>query len=310
MDRIPGVSVVVSFLNAEKYIEEAIQSVCNQTYKDWELLLVDDGSTEDSSAIALRYAASDAQRVRYFEHPAHQNRGLPASRNLGLMYARGKYVAVLDADDVWLADKLSEQIRIVRSHPEAVMVCGNSQYWYSWTDDPEDALKDFVPPAGVVVNRLYQPPSLLEPRVTGEWSPCPSDLLFKRQAVLALGGFEESFAGIYGMYEDQAFLTKVCLYAPVFVAGSCWTKYRMHSDSICAVQSKAGNEPAIRRFYLKWLDEYLANHGVVDRNIWRQVRRAQWAARHSRLSQVIGFARSIFDSRKLSRDSTGQKRSA
>lgn len=304
MDRAPAVSVVVSFLNAAKYLEEAIQSVYSQTYKDWELLLIDDGSSDGSSAIALHYAELDPQKVRYFDHPGHQNRGAAASRNVGMMHARGEYIALLDADDVWLPHKLSEQLRIMRSHPEAAMLCGNSQYWYSWTGDLRDAERDFVPKWGVPADRLYEPPSLLEPRVTGEWSPCPSDFLFKREAVMGLGGFEESFAGIYGMYEDQAFLTKLCLHVPVFVAGACWARYRVHSDSICAVQSKAGREPAIRRFYLKWLGEYLADNGVADRNIWRQVRRSQWASRHPRLSRV---ARSMLRLRNLHRDKLRQK---
>jgi glycosyltransferase involved in cell wall biosynthesis len=102
----PVVSIVVIFLNAEQFIREAIESAFAQTYKCWELLLVDDGSADGSKAIAHQYAALYPERVLYLEHHDHQNRGMSASRNLGVSHARGKYIAFLDADDVWLPHKL------------------------------------------------------------------------------------------------------------------------------------------------------------------------------------------------------------
>src|SRR5215218_5812117 len=92
------VSVIIIFLDAERFIEEAIESVFAQTYDDWELLLVDDGSTDGDTRIALEYAEQNPGRVRYLQHPGHQNRGMSASRNLGIGSARGEYIAFLDAD--------------------------------------------------------------------------------------------------------------------------------------------------------------------------------------------------------------------
>src|SRR5215470_3934185 len=104
----PVVSVVTIFLNAERFIEGALESVFAQTYESWELLLVDDGSTDGSTAIARRFADRNPERVRYIEHAGHVNRGMSASRNAGACAARGIYVAFLDADDVWLSHKLEE----------------------------------------------------------------------------------------------------------------------------------------------------------------------------------------------------------
>ncbi len=100
MSSKPRVSVVTIFLNAEKFIYEAIESVFAQTYADWELLLVDDGSTDASTEVAYRWAGRYPNRVRYLEHDRHQNRGMSASRNLGAGNARGEYVAFLDGDYV------------------------------------------------------------------------------------------------------------------------------------------------------------------------------------------------------------------
>src|SRR5438874_2256824 len=80
----PLVSVVLIFFNAVKFLDEAIQSVYAQDYQHWELLIVDDGSTDASSQIARRYAESYPEKIRYLEHAQHENRGMSASRNLGI----------------------------------------------------------------------------------------------------------------------------------------------------------------------------------------------------------------------------------
>src|SRR5689334_21837766 len=118
------VSIIIPFLNAERFIEDAIESVRAQSYDAWELLLVDDGSTDSSTRLAQRYAQQHPQKVRYLQHDRHQNRGLSASRNLGISEARGEFIAFLDADDVWLPHKLARQRAILDSQPEAAMVYG------------------------------------------------------------------------------------------------------------------------------------------------------------------------------------------
>src|SRR6266545_5517239 len=118
MNRELRVSVVIIFLNAAKFIEEAISSVFAQTYNGWELLLVDDGSTDGSTQIARKYAASYPGKIFYIAHEGHKNRGMSASRNLGIRHARCEYVAFLDGDDVWLPHKLREQVAIMRAQPK------------------------------------------------------------------------------------------------------------------------------------------------------------------------------------------------
>ena len=284
----PVVSVIISFLNAERFIQESIESVFAQTFEDWELLLVDDGSSDFSSLIARRYVERYPQKVSYYEHNGHHNRGQAASRNLGMNYAKGQYIAPLDADDVWLPYKLEQQVKTLDSNPEVAMVFGCTQYWQSWTGNPEDMRRDFVRKPGVQVNTVYEPPNLLVLSLSGKAAaPPPSDLLFRREVIQRLGGFEEAFRGIYGMYEDQAFLVKIFLNRPVFVANECWDRYRLHPDSFCAVQIRAGRERAIRLFYLNWLVQYLALQHVNDSGIWRSVRRMLWPYHHPLLARLL-----------------------
>ena len=259
MSQRPLVSVVTIFLNGERFIQEAIESVLAQTYDNWEYLLVDDGSTDASTALARHYAELYPGKIRYLEHAGHVNRGMSATRNLGICHAQGKYIALLDADDVWLSYKLERQVALLEAHPQAAMVYGANQYWHSWTGAPEDAVRDHIPDLGVALNRLFEPGelSLLVYPLGKAAAPCPSDLLIRRDAITRLNGFEESFTGKYQMYEDQAFLAKMYLHEAVFVSDECWDRYRIHPDSCVAVVTESGHYHAVRFFFLQWFTDYL-----------------------------------------------------
>src|SRR5262249_26786865 len=162
-------------------IEEAIISVLEQTYACWELFLVDDGSTDDSTEIARRYAQQHSGRIWYLQHHNHQNRGMSASRNLGLNHARGDLIAFLDADDVWLPEKLERQVAIMEAQPKAAMVYGSSQHWYSWTGDAVDLPRDYIPAVGIEAG-LIAPPALLTLSLKSTArTPCPSNFLVRRE---------------------------------------------------------------------------------------------------------------------------------
>jgi len=240
----PFVSAIVIFLNENRFLQEAIESIFAQTYDHWELLLVDDGSTDASRSIALRYAEQYPDKVRYLEHAGHENRGMSASRNLGIAQAKGEYIAFLDADDVWLPNKLEHQVAILESQPDAAMVYGRTQWWYSWSGSAEDRQRDYIHDLGVQPNALLQPPTLMTRFIRmPEISPCTCSALMRRKVVDQVGGFEEHFRGLY---EDQAFFAKICLSAPVFVSAECSARYRQHLNSNCSVTLKT-EQPAAAR---------------------------------------------------------------
>jgi glycosyltransferase involved in cell wall biosynthesis len=233
----PLVSVVVIFWNAERFIREAIESVIGQTYSAWELLLVDDGSTDGSTVTARHYAGRYSERVRYLEHPSHANLGMSASRNRGIRDARGRYLAFLDADDIWFPSTLEQQVAILEAHPETAMVYGPIQWWYSWTGRPEDGRRDYIERLGVPPDAVVQPPALL-PLFLRDKAAVPSGLLVRREPIERVGGFEDEFRG---EYEDQVFCAKICLQAPVFASGRCWYRYRQHPDS-CVLRGQRTGE--------------------------------------------------------------------
>jgi len=109
----PLVSVIIPMYNAEKYIFETIESVLNQTYKNWELIIVDDCSTDRSRDIVKEYIKQD-DRIKLIE--SETNFGGPARpRNIGIEKAKGEFIAFLDADDVWLPEKLEKQLNFIQN---------------------------------------------------------------------------------------------------------------------------------------------------------------------------------------------------
>jgi glycosyltransferase involved in cell wall biosynthesis len=272
------------FLNEGKFLAEAVESVLAQTYQNWDLLLVDDGSTDDSTKIALRYAEQYPAKVRYLEHNGHGNRGASAARNLGISNAKGKYIAFLDADDVWLPQKLARQVEILNSQPAAAMLCGATQWWYSWTGSPEDTKRDHIRALSVQPDTLVMPPKLLTLFLKKTNVPCTCSVLLRREIIDVTGGFEESF---HRVFTDHAFYAKVCLKAPVFISGDCWDKYRQHPDSCCSVAKRTKGLRHAEGFYLSWLEAHLLAEGIKTSELWRALRKKQWLCRHPTLDHLL-----------------------
>ncbi len=279
MVEAPLISVIIIFLNAQDYLQEAIESVLAQTYTHWELLLVDDGSSDDSTAIAQHYADQKPEKVYYLDHPGHQNRGMSPSRNLGIDHARGDYIAFLDADDVWLSQKLAEQAAILVAHPDTDVLYGRSLYWYSWQDGVDGTRSDFAPTLGVQPDALLDPPVLLPLYLRGKASvPCPTSIIIRSSLIAQVGGFVEAFGS--RVYEDQAFYAKVCLKAHTRTIDKCWDLYRQHAHASTAVALRTGAEYTERSFFLNWLSGYLTAQGVTHPEVWAALHKEMWRMRY------------------------------
>lgn len=107
------VSILTPTYNAEKFIQATIESALNQTYQNWEMILVDDASTDETVSIIEQYAQKD-DRIKLFKLP--ENRGNGFARNAALEKAIGKYIAYLDADDLWFPEKLEKQIQFLKAN--------------------------------------------------------------------------------------------------------------------------------------------------------------------------------------------------
>jgi glycosyltransferase involved in cell wall biosynthesis len=281
---VPLVSVVLIFLNEERFIEQAVKSVRDQTLTDWELILVDDGST-DRSTLSARDAATEDERIRYIDHAGHENRGMSASRNLGVTHTTAPYIAFLDADDVWAPDKLTEQVQLLESMPDVTLVCGALLYWYSW--DPASTEPDRPVLTGGMADRRVDPPEAsLTLYPLGRAAGAGLDWLVRRSSLEVVGGFEERFRGLY---EDQAFLSKIFLRYPVYISSRSWIRYRQHDASYCAQTPRSEAQYwRLRGAFLDWLQAYVREQDLTNPRVSAALRRARRQVPHRRM---IGWMR-------------------
>jgi glycosyltransferase involved in cell wall biosynthesis len=286
---------VVIFLNEQRFLQEAIDSVIAQTYPHWELLLVNDGSTDHSLDIARLNAKRDPNRIRYLTHENGMNRGKSVSRNLGLHSARGDYIAFLDGDDVFRPEKIERQTTILSKSP-AAMVYGPTLYWNNWPGAPIPPQCDQMGRLGVTPNRLYEPPGLLTMFLKdGGTVPCICGLTVRRSVALQVGGFDER---IQDLYEDQIFLAKICSQFPVYVESGWWDQYRQHPNSSSQLAIASGSYHPTRAnpsrlAFLRWLLEYLSNEQIRDPDLDRALHHAFWPYRYPRLDRIVCFGQRI-----------------
>ena len=180
MNTQPQVSVVIGAYNTEKYLEATVQSVLQQTYRDFELIIVDDGSIDRTREVALALADKDS-RVRCIG--LDKNSGLPAvPRNRGITEARGELVAFLDHDDIWTKWKLEDQVAVMLSHPELVLTYSMLKLF--------GQVHFFSREYGVLPLPTSAPLSKSD-LMAGKTIPCSS--VIARCALLrAVGGFDEN----------------------------------------------------------------------------------------------------------------------
>jgi GT2 family glycosyltransferase len=173
----PLVSVVMVVCNVERFLAQSIESILGQTFRNFEFIILDYGSTDDSKAIVSRYAAKDG-RIKLRETP---HCGLAEARNTVSFLAQGRYIAVMDADDVSMPDRLQWESTFMEGHPEIGVVGGAIQ----WIDGTGKALRvDSRPTHDEEIKKV-----LLD-----HYPFCHSSLLMRRDAFVRAGGYRAAFA--------------------------------------------------------------------------------------------------------------------
>ena len=137
------VSVIIPCRNGEGFIDRALDSVIAQTFEDWELCVVNDGSTDSTAEILEAYRSEVGEKLRVFSHEGTVSKGVGASRNLALRYARGELVAFLDADDEWYPQKLERQVSIFEQSKEVCLVFSRAQCIDELGHDISEAKKNY-----------------------------------------------------------------------------------------------------------------------------------------------------------------------
>jgi glycosyltransferase involved in cell wall biosynthesis len=206
---VPRVSVIIPTHNRASMVREAMESVSAQTFQDWDLLVVDDGSTDDTE----RYLATVRSPFRYVRTP---HRGVSAARNTGIDITGGEWIAFLDSDDLWLPRKLERQLRALRAGPP-VSLCYTDEIWIrnGRRVNPRERHRKH---SGWIFERCL-PLCIIS----------PSSALIHRKVLEDVGGFDETLPAC----EDYDLWLRITLrYAVRFLEEKLIIKRGGHSDQL------------------------------------------------------------------------------
>jgi glycosyltransferase involved in cell wall biosynthesis len=209
---MPAVSVITPVFNAEPYIGAAIESVLGQSVGDWELLVIDDGSTDATPDVVREYAGDPRLRVVRREH-----RGLSAARNEGVSRAMGRLLAFLDADDLWSPEYLERMVSMLDRRPEAVLAFAGWRY----VDAVGTVLPQFVVPFG-------GDPARAERELPWRNAIVPSAAVAQTAAVRRVGGFDTALHAC----EDWDLWIRLREEGPFVGLSSDLVLYRAHGESM------------------------------------------------------------------------------
>jgi glycosyltransferase involved in cell wall biosynthesis len=211
------VDVIIPAFNAAKTLRFALQSVLTQTFEDWQILLVDDGSTDNTAEEVAPFLDRLGSRISYIRQ---ENRGLPAARNTAIRASTSEYLALLDADDAWLPSRLEESLKVLRQRPQAGLSYGlvtdidpQDRPGVTWKGNLSDA-------EGHIAPQIYMRTVDL---------PCPT-ITFRRRCVDEVGLFDESMRAT----EDRDLWLRLALRYEVAFVPRVIAYYRRSPDSMSA----------------------------------------------------------------------------
>jgi glycosyltransferase involved in cell wall biosynthesis len=209
----PKVSAIIPCYNRARFIAQTVRSVLEQTYPNIELIVVDDGCTDGSREVLAAFG----DRLTLLEHPGRENRGQSAAINLALSRASGKYVGILDSDDLWLPRKIEEQVAFMESHPDVGLIYGNG----TAIDEHGRQLYVIYAPGHEEKN---QPAQVL----MDCYFLVPNNSLVRREIFERIGGFDESLRAA----QDHDVAIRIAEVARLAYLDRPWFSYRRHAQSI------------------------------------------------------------------------------
>jgi glycosyltransferase involved in cell wall biosynthesis len=276
---VPRVTAAITTYNRAGFVAAAVESALAQTYADYEVLLVDDGSTDGTEDALRKYK----RRVRYHRQ---ENHGRAAARNTALDLASGDYIAFLDSDDLWLPDKLARQVEILDNHPSADLVHGHVEM----IDDTDAALPRETAAHRKAFDRAHRHGATYE----GYALDCvclTSTVMFRATTLKRLGGYDTRFDAL----EDLDLYLRLLLGSGAeVVEGAPLARYRLHAEQTSGTASTLG-EIAVTHKHLALLEAgALANPRKAERNLFLRL-----AACHHRLVQPSEVRRWTFRAAKL-----------
>lgn len=214
-EKLPEVSVIMPTFNREDFIEEAIKSVLSQTYQDFELIIVDDGSTDNTKAKITPYLGG---KCTYY-NLGHQG-NISRLRNFGLQKAKGTYIAYLDSDDVWEKDKLKEQVHTLQANGTVGLVFTNVIEFQ----------RDLILEQDLYNNLNAHHEVSFKDLLNNKLAIYPSSILYRKTCLIRVGKHDELF-----LWNDLGFITRLIAYHGAIFIPNKLTRIRKHKNNISVV---------------------------------------------------------------------------
>lgn len=248
----PLVSVIMPVYNAEKYIADAIESLLNQTFMNFELLIINDGSTDHSEKIIITYKD---KRIRYIRH--QQNKGLIATLNEGIRHASGEFIARLDADDMAKPERLFRQVQFLLRHRDH-SICGSSY--------------EVINSKGQKQFNVHLPTQDKQIRTLLFFGNCicHSSVMFRKSAL-----DKELYRSSYQLCEDYDLWSRMVEHDKVAVLPEPLIRYRLHGSNV-SVKNRLEMLSNVSRVHAHFLDasglmysreEFLLHHAFLSYNV-------------------------------------------
>ena len=208
----PTVSINLCCYNSERYLRETLQSIIEQTYKNWELIIINDGSSDSTESIVYEYKDKGYPIIYQYQ----DNKGLGASRNEALKLSHGKYIAFIDHDDIWLPEKLEKQIPLFEKNPKyGIVICDT--IFFNDNGDIKQLYAKKKPPTGYVFRQLMS-----------RYFISLETVVIQRAA---LDSLDEWFDVRFNMVEETDLLIRIAYEWEVGYVDEPLAKWRMHNAS-------------------------------------------------------------------------------
>jgi glycosyltransferase involved in cell wall biosynthesis len=217
MQKTPKVTVLIPTYNCAKYLPQAVESALKQSYQDFEVLVIDDGSTDDTAAIVRGLTARHPEKVRYIHQ---ENAGLAEARNAGIKAAQGELIALLDADDMWLPERLQKGVAAIEADPSIGLVHAN----ITRISESGDILDTPARVEGTFKGNMFLPIFLRQVHIS-----CPTVMF--RKACCEKVGYFDSYLTRLGCEDRDLWLRIAQNYKVVYVP-EVLAYYRVSSQSM------------------------------------------------------------------------------
>ena len=274
---MPKISVIMPAYNAEKYIKEAMDSILNQTFGDFEFIAMNDCSRDSTEEIILSY---QDDRIVYVKN--EQNMGVAATLNKGLRLAKGEYIARMDSDDISMPNRFALQVACLDAHPEVAVLGGLVEVFDETGKTTPRPYR--ASPAQIKIDLLFAS-ALAHPSV-----------MMRRDVILEMGGYDREFEGL----EDYELWCRVAAKHQIMVCSDeVLLRYRIHSAQVTQQSSprKDAAQKRIRAWHLRQLG--LPEEGLAAEGFY-----GYYARREKTLEQVLAenaFYEAVIDANKAAK---------